>query len=64
MKRLEQIANDFLKALAALEDAARQAKSELEIDGAMTQHTSPPRQWPAPTPSHPGTLHTSCDSIK
>ncbi len=35
MKRLEQIANDFMKALAALEDAARQAKSELEIDGTI-----------------------------
>jgi nucleotidyltransferase substrate binding protein (TIGR01987 family) len=35
MKRLEQIQQDFIRALAALEEADRQAKTDLEIDGAI-----------------------------
>lgn len=35
MKRLEQIESDFGKALKALEEAIGQARSELEIDGAI-----------------------------
>jgi nucleotidyltransferase substrate binding protein (TIGR01987 family) len=33
MKRLEQVKNDFTKALNALEQSALEAKSDLEIDG-------------------------------
>lgn len=33
MKRLEQIKNAFQKVLDALEEAAREAKTDLEIDG-------------------------------
>jgi len=33
MKRLEQVREDFERALKALEQAALEAKSELEIDG-------------------------------
>lgn len=35
MKRLEQIESDFAKALKALEEAASEAKSDLEVDGAI-----------------------------
>jgi len=35
MKRLEQIKGDFHNALVSLEEAVSQAKSDLEIDGAI-----------------------------
>ncbi len=35
MKQREQIAKDFARALAGLEEAVQQAQSELEIDGAI-----------------------------
>lgn len=35
MKRIEQVRDDFARALAALEDATKVAKNDLEIDGAL-----------------------------
>lgn len=35
MKRLEQIDRDFMRALAALEEAVKQAQSDLEVDSAI-----------------------------
>jgi len=35
MKRIEQVRDDFVRALAALEDATKVAKNDLEIDGAL-----------------------------
>lgn len=35
MKRLDQIKDDFRKALTSLEEAVSQAKNDLEIDGAI-----------------------------
>jgi nucleotidyltransferase substrate binding protein (TIGR01987 family) len=35
MKRLDQVEGDFARAFKALEEAASEAKSDLEIDGAI-----------------------------